>query len=193
MTAISAGLSADGLVRTAAGTATLPDVVKQGRLFDGLEHGVFDPQVACDGHAVDPDPLAVPQDVGRALLDQRQQRLCVVEPERALCGEEVPDLADAIAHLLREPRVPLHFLDRLAPPLPAAVEREHEAVAPERFDEQVGDRSVGGGRVDELRVAGREHDRGIRVIAADLSGEPEAVLAGHHDVDHREIGVALAE
>jgi len=110
-----------------------------------------------------------------------------------LAGEELSHRLDAVAHLLGEPRVPLEFLERLASPLPSAVQGQCEAVALEWLDQEVGHRAVSGRALDELGVAGREHHGGVRVVAPDLAREPQAVLPRHHDVDDGEIGVARVE
>ena len=90
-------------------------------------------------------------------------------------------------------RVPLDLFQRLLPPLPPAIDRQREPISLKRLDQEVGDRALLGVGVEQLGVGGRDDHGGVRMVALDLVGEPEAVVSRHHHVDHREVVVVRAQ
>ena len=93
----------------------------------------------------------------------------------------------------------LQLVERLARlvGVPRAVERLAQTLARKRFDKVVDDARLQAvdGRI-ELQHAGGHHHRGLRLMNADLRGEPESVLARKADVaqrDGRRVGQHLLQ
>jgi hypothetical protein len=96
-------------------------------------------------------------------------------------------IQDARLNLRQEIRLPFEFLDGLASPLAASIDVEDESFTLVRFDQQVGNgrRRV----VDHGGVARRQHDGDAWMVSAQVVGQPQPGLSGHHDVDDGQVAV----
>ena len=102
-------------------------------------------------------------------------------------------LFDPVADFYRLPRLPLDFFERFLAPLPPAVHRQREAIALKRLDQHVGNRPRLRVAVEQFGVGRGNHDGGVGVVPLQLGGEPQAVVSGHHDVDHRQVALLFAK
>ena len=143
--------------------------------------------IECADHA-----LAVLGDVRDPCGGEGRQHLLLVETASSRVDERGAHPVHPICELRRQLRMPGELGDRLLAPLAATVHGEHEALALEGLDQQVRD-GLFLGAIEQLRVAGGEDHGGMRVIAPQLAGQPQAGLARHHDVDDGEVGVPLVQ
>jgi len=141
MIAISPGVNTDGFERSASGMAALR-CREAGGDFEARSELRLDAHLVGHRLGVLRHAFRVRRRFGDAVDGEGREHVDLAHAVRRQIAERGGELFGAVPELHRQHRVPVHFLQRLLPPLPAAVDCERESLALEWFDQEIRNRTL---------------------------------------------------
>ena len=132
-------------------------------------------------------------DIGDAGGHDDAQSIALVEAFGGVGSNLAADSGGQVLCLERQLRVPPQLFDRLLSPLASAIDGEREPISLKGFDQEIDEIGLRPFGVDQLLGRGCDDDRRVGVLPVHLVGEPQAVVARHHDVDDGEVVVLRSQ